>query len=102
MKESELRKNANCSLCGNKILETGIPMFWKVSVQRYGIDLGAVQRQQGLTMMMGGNAEIASVMGPNEDLAKPFDEIVELSICEECCTREVCVAQLAEIGSNEY
>lgn len=101
MKESELRKHSNCSICGNKILASGLPMFWKVTIERFGIDIAAVQRQQGLTMMLGGSAALAMVMGADEDMAKPIVEAVEIVVCETCCTKSVCVAQLAEIGSDE-
>lgn len=72
MKEEEIRKAADCYLCGNKIGKTGI--FYKVKIEEYLIDIAACNRQQGLTMMLGGSAALASVMGPNEDLANKTKE----------------------------
>ncbi len=100
MKEAELRKHATCALCGNKVLAAGMPLFWRVTVERFGIDLRAIQRQQGLTMMLGGNAAIAAAMGPDEDLAMPIGDAETVTVCEACCTKTTCVAVLAEVGSN--
>lgn len=83
MKEKELRELATCSACNKPIGHTKLPLFWRVTVERFGLDHGALQRQQGLAMHMG-NAALAAVMGPNEDLAKPVMEPVVLSLCETC------------------
>lgn len=98
MKERELREVVKCGLCGKKVGESGVPLFWRVKIERYGIDLRAVERQQGLTMMLGGHAALAMVMGPNEDLAKPMMEPVSLTVCETCCTKNTCVAAMAEMA----
>ncbi len=84
MKELELRKHATCSLCGNKIMASGIPLFWRVTVERFGVDLRAIERQQGRAMMFNGNATLAHIMGPDEDMAKPFMPPVVLTVCEPC------------------
>lgn len=97
MKEIELRQYADCSLCGEKIGASGIPMFWRVTVERFGINLKAIQRQTGLAMMLGGSAKLALVMGPDEEMTMPMMEKVTLSICENCCTVNHCVARLAEL-----
>lgn len=62
MKEKELREHADCSICGKPIGNSGLPLFWKVTVERFGLNVDAVKRQQGLGMMLG--AHIAMVMGP--------------------------------------
>lgn len=100
MKESELRKHTICAICGNKILSTGLPMFWKVTIERFGVDIAAVNRQRGLTMMFGGSASLAMAVGSDEDMARPICEAVEIAVCETCCIKDVCVARLAEIGTD--
>lgn len=99
MKETELRQHANCSLCGKGIMHTGIPLFYLVTVERFGIDMRAAQRQQGLGMLLG-SAALATVMGPDEDLAKPVMNPVTLTVCETCSTeKEIhCIAHLPELG----
>lgn len=83
MKEDELRQNAECNLCGHKIGESAFPFFYRVTVEHYVLDLQAIQRQQGMTMMMGGSALLANVMGPDEDLARKVTQGT-LTVCETC------------------
>lgn len=82
MKEGELRKHCECSLCQKKIGESGLPIFWTVTINRYGLNADALRRQMGLGMIIG--APLASVMGPDEDLASPLGPPVKLTICERC------------------
>lgn len=83
MKERELREHSNCSICTKKLLHTGVPLFWRVTIERFGIDLGAIQRQTGLAMMLG-SASVAAAMGPDEDMAKLVMEPLELAVCDTC------------------
>jgi len=90
MKENELRKHLKCHKCGKLLGESfrengTLPFFWTLKVQRYVIDSGAVSRQQGLTMMLGGHAALAQVIGPNEEMATPvFEKPAEITLCEHC------------------
>ena len=99
MKEKELRECATCAVCGNKIGQSGLPMFWRVRLERHGVKLDAVRRQSGLTALLGGSAELAAVMGADEDMTMPMMDPVTLTVCEDCCTKDVCIAQLAEMGT---
>lgn len=83
MKETELRNHAECSLCSKKIGESSLPLFLTVTVKRYGLKPDALQRQQGLAMMLGGSALIANAMGMDEDLAEVIDTNT-LTICHDC------------------
>lgn len=97
MKEAELRQHATCSLCSKPIGHTRLPLFWKVTVERFGIDMQAVQRQHGLGLMIG--APLAAVMGPDETMAKPVMDPKVLTVCETCaCERCLPVAGLG-LGS---
>jgi len=62
VKENELRKHLKCSCCDKPIAHTGLPIFWKVTVERHGIDTTAVARQQGLSVFLG-SPQLANVMG---------------------------------------
>lgn len=84
MKEDELRAHADCALCRKKILHGGIPLFWTVTLERFGVKLDAARRQDGLAMMLNGNAFLARHMGTNEDMAVPVMEPVRLAVCESC------------------
>lgn len=97
MKESELREAATCARCSRKIGETRAPLFYRLKIERHMLNLGALQRQNGLAMMLGGNGLLAAVMGPDEDMTENLmDAAREITICEGCGTESICVAQLAE------
>lgn len=84
MKELELRNNTQCNICHRKLGQLAIPIFWTVKAQRHGLDLKAIQRQQGLAMMMGGNGILASTMGPDEEMTKELTEEIKITVCDEC------------------
>lgn len=99
MNRTELLKHAKCSICDKGIGHTGLPLFWRLTVERFGVDLNAVRRQDGLGAFLGSQA-LAAVMGPDEDLAMPMDKPAVLTLCETCGTeRGLPVAALSEIGS---
>lgn len=84
MKEEELRKHCLCSLCGEKIMARGgLPLFYRVTVERFGINLRAAQRQDGLAQFLG-HTQLARIMGPDEDIASPLMEPLVLTVCETC------------------
>lgn len=96
MNEAELRKHSTCSLCRQPIGRSGLPLFWTVRIERYGIDLTAVRRQDGFAAFLGSPA-LAAVMGPDEQMAQKLMDPVNLTVCETCSTRsQHCVAALAE------
>ncbi len=82
MKEAELRKNTNCSICGKKIGHLDLPSFWTLTVQHMKIDTRALVRLQALTMALGGDAELASKTGPDEDLANKIGKDYKFTFCE--------------------
>lgn len=82
MKEAELRKRATCSRCNKKLGASGSPVFAVVRQQDYIINLDAVGRQQALGQMLGG--PLAMHMGPDEEMATPAPEAVDLTLCALC------------------
>jgi hypothetical protein len=100
MKERELRAHATCSICKKKIGHSGVPLFYRLTVEQFGVKLDAVRRQAGLEMMLGGHVAIAQAMGPDEDMAMPVMEKLVLVVCEPCSLVDHCVAQLAEVEST--
>jgi len=93
MKENELRKHAQCSICKKGIGHTGLPLFWTVKIERIGIKMDAVRRQDGLAMMLGGNSILAQAMGADEDMTQTM-ESVELTVCETCAADEHSIYEL--------
>jgi len=94
MKEKELREAAECARCHKKIGASGLPLFWRVRIERYGINRQAIERRQGLAMMLG-SAVLAQVMSADEDLATPVMDPVTVTICESCCTEPLILAAIA-------
>lgn len=84
MKERELRDHVACSFCGRQLGKTRLPLFWTVSVRRYGLNLPAIQRQSGLATFLGGNALVAAALGPDDEMADPLTDVIELTMCEKC------------------
>lgn|SRR5574340_349506 len=97
LKASEIKK---CSKCRKGVMHTGMPLFWRVKIERFGIDMQAVQRLHGLESFFGGGrtgAVMAGVMGPDEDLARPVMDAKALILCEDCAMKTLGVAELAEL-----
>lgn len=99
MKENELRKAATCGICHKKIGHTGLPLFWQITIERFGIDLRSIQRQDGLAAILG-SSRLASVMGPGEEMTIPLLEPVKVSICDKCIMEPVIIAVLVEMASS--
>ena len=93
MKEDEVRKLATCAICHKKLGASikehhNLPIFWKVTAQRFMFDEGAMRRQAGLEMMIG-HVGLARALSPNEDLAQPMDEKpMVFSVCDHCALEE--------------
>jgi hypothetical protein len=96
MKEEELRKHTRCSICGKKIGHTGLPFFWTLAVDRYGIDFEAMRRQDGLAAYLGGHTGLAEAVGPNEDMAEKVMDTVTLTLCEYCVMKQILIPALCE------
>lgn len=100
MREKELREVAKCIGCGKAFGHTGLPLFWRVTIERYGVDMKAINRQQGLTMMLGGNALLAQVMGADEEMATCLSS-QKVTLCEECAMKEHNLFVLSEKAAEQ-
>lgn len=78
MKQSDFKK---CACCGAGMAATGLH-FYRVRIEQMILNTRAIQRQHGLELMVG-NAAIAQVMGPNDNLAEPV-ATAEVLICGQC------------------
>jgi len=83
MREDALRAAAICKLCDKPIGAGGLPLFWRMTLERHGVKSDALNRQQGLTMMLGGEAALARVLGPDEELTTVF-LTTTVTVCELC------------------
>jgi hypothetical protein len=83
MKEAELRTHSQCFVCDKKIGQLPIPIFNIIEIERFVLKIDAVKRQQGLAMQLGGNGILASVMGPDEDMAQSMAKN-KVMVCDDC------------------
>lgn len=96
MKRVELLRSARCNLCHRGIGHTKLPLFWRLRIERFGVDLRAAQRQDALGTFLGSQV-LGAVMGPDEDLAKPVMDPVTVTVCEDCALdKRLPVAVMAE------
>jgi hypothetical protein len=94
VKASELRV---CDLCGQGLMKSGLPLFYKLTIERMAVDMRAVTERHALEMLVG-SGTLAEVFAPTADIASPIHEANTLLVCEPCSTRmeHDCVARLNE------
>lgn len=86
-----------CASCGKGVMHTGVPLFYRITIEHMGIDARAVQRQAGLEQFFAGNAMLANIMGPDDDLGLPIGDAVRGLLCATCGNSpETCFALIAE------
>lgn len=83
LRERDIVALKGCSLCDGPLMANGLPLFYRVTVERFGVDVAAARRQQGLGMMLGSHI-LASAMGPDEPMASRLMGPVQMGICESC------------------
>lgn len=90
-----------CVICGKGVMHNGDIAAYQVTVQQHIVDHQAVRRQAGLEMMLG-NAYLAHVMGPNEELLKPVGEPRPVLMCQPCfLNTDISVAEVWEASARE-
>ena len=100
MRISELRRIAECAVCKRGVMHNGLPFFYRVTVERHGIQMRAVQQQAGLEMMLGGNVAIAEAMGPDPDATVTLMEPTALTVCETCSHQQPILMQALEAQAD--
>lgn len=86
MREDQLRRHAQCSICGKGIGHTGVPLFWTTQVARWGLLKGPLDRNAALTAFFGGGptgAGLSRVMGADEIMARRVLH-EDITLCEPC------------------
>lgn len=95
LKERELVALGDCAVCGKKLLEGGLPLFYVLEISRAGFEAGAIRRRAGLGVMMGNDA-LAQVFSADEDLAKVIDGPRRVVVHETCAGKIAHLVQLLE------
>lgn len=100
MNQSELQKATICGLCRKPFGHTGLPLFWRVRIERHGVEMDKVRRQDALATLVGSQG-IASALSPFDQMTQPMMEPVEITVCETCAlTCDHPIAVIAEIGAG--
>jgi hypothetical protein len=85
-----------CTFCGTLILDSGAPLFYRVTVRQCGVDANAVRQRLGLAMMMGGGADglaLSGLMGAHDQPVVVLGS-VEANVCHSCFTRQTSVLEM--------
>lgn len=83
MKKTEL---VPCCCCGQGMMHSGIPIFYRVTLYHMAVNMSAVQQESGLEQFFGGGeqgAALANVMGANPDIATAISSVEKL-VCQPC------------------
>ena len=84
-----------CACCGQVMLRTAVPIFYRVRVQYCGVDLTAINERAGLAQVIaGGRREhlaagmaLAGVMGPGQPPVIIMDS-GEVNVCMACALKQ--------------
>ena len=94
-----------CALCQRVMLDTGMPIFYRLTVRQCGVDRKAVNERVGLAMMLGGGQQgiiLSGVMGPG---TKPVVEVSshDTNICMPCMQKypELMLLIVAQDGDDK-
>lgn len=80
-----------CVGCGRQLLETGLPIFNRITIEQCGIDGNAVRQHVGLALAMGGGRDgliLADVLGPGVKPVVVVQKHMPVNICHECGMRD--------------
>lgn len=94
-----------CVICHKGVMHTGLPLFWRVHIERIGVDMQAAQRQHELEQFFGSTSPdalalaLADVFSDGAPIGKPMDEGKTVLICETCAMADMPIAEIAERSS---
>lgn len=72
-----------CAVCGKPLTHDRSIAFYRVTIERFVLDPNAISRQVGLGVHLRSYA-LASIMGPNEDMAKQMSAHPPANVCDTC------------------
>lgn len=81
-----------CALCGQGVMHNGVPLFWRIELQRLGVDLAAARQVAGMETFFG-NVALARVF-TDPEIASPVGEARTILVCESCAGEATSVYRL--------
>ena len=100
MNEAELSNHLTCNNCGMLVTACGLPLFWKLTVERHGINAEKLRSSVSMSNIVG-NYGIAKAMGLTpDDVTQPMMDAKVVTLCDSCAIDPDCmpVAALAMKG----
>jgi hypothetical protein len=76
-----------CVCCKRQLLETEIPIFYRVEVKHCGLDAREIQRHVGLAMSIAPGRDglaLAGIMGPRVKPVVVMDAHAAFNVCNDC------------------
>lgn len=103
VERARLADMATCDVCGEPHGKDRVITFLRVTVQQAIIDVDALSKTAGLTMMMGGSAALADVFLPHRGEVMLPEELRETHTLCHGCAMETPVGRLfeSERGSDD-
>lgn len=75
-----------CLICRKPLNHTGLPIFFRFTVQRCALDADAIMERQGLALQLGRSRQLAEVFA-----SKPpgvvIDEYRPVCVCHDCASK---------------
>jgi hypothetical protein len=76
-----------CIMCARQLVETGLPLFYRIEAKRCGLDANEIRRHVGLAMAIapgGDGLALAGVLGPKCEPIVVMDAPPAFNVCHEC------------------
>jgi hypothetical protein len=92
-----------CGMCGKGLMHTGVPLFYRLTIEVMGVNLQAVRERSGLGQLFNGNAALAEVFAPTGEIANRVHEPDVMLVCQPCSLdfeNRQCLAELAETAGR--
>lgn len=89
------REFSPCVVCNKGVAHEGNLCFYRLKIEHMVLNVGAINRQHGLEMMLGGHGAIAQAMGLDEDLARTASDCTVL-VCADCACQDQVIAAIHE------
>lgn len=95
-----------CAMCKRQLLETGLPVFYRITAAQCGLDAKEIQKHVGLAMAMGGGTDglaLAGIMGPKVEPVVVMNDAGTFNVCHSCAQRhgiELVVMAVAEMQNT--
>ena len=85
-----------CALCGKGMMHSGVPLFYRVTVEHMGVLVREVERSAGMEQFMG-NVAIARVFH-DPDVGERIGDPSTRLVCQPCALEPHLLARLMEDG----